>query len=77
MWGLSNRWRMLPEVTAKSYRRPQGIHVHRSRTLTRRDIRHHQGIRMTSPARTVLDIAPRLDDTRLARRSTTPATTLG
>ncbi len=68
LWGLSKRWETPPEITVPGNRQSRkDIRIHRSRTLTRRDIRHHQGIRVTSPARTVLDIAPRLDDLRLAR----------
>jgi hypothetical protein len=51
-----------------SDRRPSGIIVHRSRTLTRRDLRRHYGIPVTSPARTILDCAPTLHrDGRLTR----------
>ncbi len=48
-------------------RRPAGAHVHVSRTLTPRDLRHHLGIRVTSPARTLLDMAAGLVDLELAR----------
>jgi hypothetical protein len=44
-----------------------GITVHRSRMLAGRDITKQLGIRVTSPARTVLDTAPRLTDKRLSR----------
>jgi very-short-patch-repair endonuclease len=47
-------------------RRPKGIKARRVK-LDRRDIRRHLGIRMTSPARTVLDLAPRLSDSQLKR----------
>ena len=41
--------------------------MHRSSTLTPADVTTQHGIRVTSPARTVLDIAPTLTDTALTR----------
>lgn len=68
LWGFSKYWSMRYEVTvASSHRRREGITIHRSRTLARRDVTHHLGIRVTSSARTVLDEAPRLTDQRLTR----------
>jgi very-short-patch-repair endonuclease len=67
LWDITKRWFSPPEVTVPGYRSPQNVRVHRSRTLSRRDARHHRGIRMTSPARTVLDLTPRLSDRQLAR----------
>ena len=40
-------------------RRRQGIKVHRAKTLTRRDITRQLGVPVTSPARTVFDMATR------------------
>ncbi len=37
-----------------------GIHAHRAACLDRRDVRSHGGIPLTSAARTLLDVAPRL-----------------
>jgi very-short-patch-repair endonuclease len=54
------------EVFVEHDRRPKGIKARRVK-LDRRDIRRHLGIRMTSPARTVLDVAPRLSDSQLKR----------
>jgi hypothetical protein len=54
-------------VTAPSIRVRNGVKVHRSRTLTRRDVTRQHGIPVTSPARTVLDNAPRLTGKRLSR----------
>ncbi len=48
-------------------RRPKGIRVHVCRTLVRRDFRTRHGIRVTSPARTVLDCGPGLTEMALAR----------
>ncbi len=68
LWGFDRHWDTPFEVTvAGSDRRRPGIKVHRSRTLTRRDITTQLGIRVTSPARTVLDTAPRLIGKRLSR----------
>jgi hypothetical protein len=67
LWEFYKRWDMPFEVTAPSIRVRKGIKVHRSRTLTRRDVDCQLGIRVTSPARTVLDVAPRLNPKRLTR----------
>jgi hypothetical protein len=67
LWGFNKRWTRPYEVIARSARRRTGITVHRSRTLTRRDITRQLDIRVTTPARTVLDNTPRLTDKRLTR----------
>jgi very-short-patch-repair endonuclease len=67
LWGMRDRWPRRPEVTAPRNRRRPGICAHRSRTLSAKDIRRHRGIRVTSPARTVLEIASRLSAPALAR----------
>jgi hypothetical protein len=54
-------------VTVPTDRRPKGRKVHRARGLIGRDRRTHQGIRVTSPARTLLDCAPGLTDKALTR----------
>jgi hypothetical protein len=54
-------------VTVPGQRRPAGITVHRCSRLLPRDTRTRQGIRVTSPARTLLDAAPTLSDKQLAR----------
>jgi very-short-patch-repair endonuclease len=66
VWGLDHRWPTPFEVIVENARRRPGIKIHRA-TITRKDVRRHHGIRVTSPARTVLDIAPRLTDNALAR----------
>ncbi len=66
-WGFWKRWDRPFEVTVSSDRRPTGIRVHHSSTLHRRDLRTHYGIRTTSAARTLHDIAPGLSDRQLAR----------
>ena len=67
LWGLRQRWEAPPEITIPVNRRPAGLRIHISKTLTRREIRHQLGIRVTSPARTLLDVAPRLPELELAR----------
>jgi very-short-patch-repair endonuclease len=54
------RWEeRLPDVTvvATTARRVEGIRVHRARSLHWRDTMIHKGIPVTSPARTLLDLA--------------------
>jgi Protein of unknown function (DUF559) len=66
LWGIYDRWWTPFDVIVDTARRRPGIRIHRA-TLTRSDIRRHLGIRVTSPARTVFDIAPRLTDKALIR----------
>jgi hypothetical protein len=67
LWGLAEwKWSGI-HVTVPGDRRPKGIKVHRASGLTSREFRKHQGIRMTSPARTILDCAPTLTDKALRR----------
>ena len=66
LWGV-RIWPSLPEVTAPHCRRRKGIRSHRTTTLSRRDIRRHRNLRVTSPARTILDIQNRLTDHQLVR----------
>jgi hypothetical protein len=67
LWGFWQRWERPFEVVVTGNRRPAAIKVHRSSTLAWRDIKTHKGIRVTSPARTMLDINPRLNDKQLKR----------
>ena len=65
--GASEPGRRVPEVTAPHHRRRPGIRTHRTHTLTARDIRRQRNVRVTSPARTILDIQDRLTDRQLVR----------
>ncbi len=68
LWGFNKYWDTPFEVTVtKSHHRRRGITVHRSRTLTEADIDCQLDVPVTSPARTLLDIAPRLTEKRLTR----------
>jgi hypothetical protein len=67
LWGLISRWAVELEVMTKVCRARPGITAHRCRSLAVRDVTRHWGIPVTSRARTVLDIAPRLTAKRLTR----------
>ncbi len=55
-------------VPARSWRRPRpGINLHRSSTLLPGDIARHRGFRVTSPARTLLDLAGVVSESALER----------
>jgi hypothetical protein len=66
LYGIYRRWDLPFEVTVLTARRRAGIRTHRA-TLARRDVSIQEGIRVTSPARTLLDMAPRLTDKQLRR----------
>ena len=59
VWGLIQSPPSPVEVTAatRQTRDRHCVTVHRSRTLLPRDLRVHQGLPVTSPARTLLDLA--------------------
>jgi predicted transcriptional regulator of viral defense system len=68
LWGLNSSWEVPYEVTVADGRRARpGITTHRVRTLERSEVRTHLGIRVTTPARTLFDVASRLDDVALTR----------
>ena len=66
LWELG-RWPRAVEVTTPSGHRHEGVLVHRSRTLTRADVTRHYGIPVTTPARTLDDLARVLSPTALTR----------
>lgn len=66
LYGIYRLWDMPFEVTTPAKRGRRGVRVHRA-ALTRHDIRIRDGIRITSPARTLLDMAPRLTRKQLWR----------
>jgi very-short-patch-repair endonuclease len=59
LWGIlpSHHGDIDVTVTGRNPGERPGIRRHRTRALERRDIRHRQRIRVTSPARTVIDNA--------------------
>jgi very-short-patch-repair endonuclease len=54
-------------VTARGVQGRPGVRVHHARRLDPRDVRRRFGIPLTAPARTVLDLAPELDQGALER----------
>lgn len=67
LWGYWRQWERPFEVTIVGDRRPKAIRVHRSTTLHWRDVTKQLGIRVTTPGRTLIDMAPRLSDKSLKR----------
>ena len=68
MWGIRPSFDGLIHITvigSDAGRDRDGIRAHRVGSLEPRDIRRHQGIPITSPARALLDIAPDLSDREL------------
>ena len=67
LWGLG-KWPWVTHVIVPRNRRPrEGIKVHQPNPLLPRDLRTHNNIRVTSPARTLLDCAPTLTTKTLTR----------
>ncbi len=66
-WELFKEWRYPLEVLTVKQCRVQGIRIHRTSTLTRADVwTPEPNLRVTSPARTLFDISPRIrSDDRL------------
>ena len=54
LWDLWKRWDRPFQITVAGDRRLSGVHIHRASALLKRDVRTHKGIRVTSPARTLL-----------------------
>jgi very-short-patch-repair endonuclease len=67
LWGQWRRWPDPLEIVIAENRRPSGLVVRHSKTLLKRDITVVDGLRVTSAARTVLDMAPRLSESQLTR----------
>jgi very-short-patch-repair endonuclease len=69
LWKFWDRpWPRLIHVTLmQGDRRPRGIKVHRPQGLIYKDRRKHNGLWVTSPARTLLDIAPTITPRALTR----------
>lgn len=66
VWGIYRRWEVPFEVTVPGSRCRPGIRVHRAK-LTRRDMTRQLGLPVTSPARTLLDMASHLSEKALRR----------
>jgi hypothetical protein len=68
LWGFLTRYDPPPEITlTQGDRRPRHILTHRCPSLQPRDIAHQRSVPTTSPARTTLDLAPRLAKKQLTR----------
>jgi hypothetical protein len=63
LWGFMQWDERYPEVTilGTAQRAHRGLRIHRTTILDRDDTARHRGIPITSPARTLLDLAARLD----------------
>jgi very-short-patch-repair endonuclease/predicted transcriptional regulator of viral defense system len=69
LWGFYRAWHGLPEVTVPeggSRGRP-GLRVYRTSRLDPRETRRREGVPVTSPARTLLDLATVVTERDLAR----------
>jgi hypothetical protein len=66
LYGCVSRWEPF-ELISPQQRRVSGLTIHRSGTLLSRDVSSMDGLRVTSPARTALDLAPRVGEKRLKR----------
>ena len=64
LWRIVPRWPSAPHVTAPRDRRHPGIHIHRSPNA---DATTHYGIPVTTPARTLVDLADVLNPKQLTR----------
>jgi very-short-patch-repair endonuclease len=64
LWRILPRWPSPTHVTARGERRHPGIHIHRSRHI---DTTVHYGIQVTTPARTLVDLADVLNPRQLTR----------
>lgn len=62
-WGMRKHWPEQPELLVVTGHRPQNITIHRTQTLTRTEIEEpEQNFRVTTPARTLIDLATRTPD---------------
>ncbi len=68
LWSMWKRWTLPMHVTVPGDRKRRGIAVHHLRGLTNRDVGTHLGLRVTSPARTLLDMALSMPGKALKRR---------
>lgn len=70
VWGFTAPWTGLVDVTVvgrRSGRQRRGMRIHRIPHLEPSDRRRYEGIRITSPARTLLDLASEFSDRELER----------
>ncbi len=67
LWEFVQRWPAILEVITPRNVRPPGIRAHQCRTLHPRDLTTQHGIRVTHPARAMLDVARGYPPHRLPR----------
>ncbi len=67
LWELHSSWPKSVELTGPQRRRIPGVVVRETTKLTRKDIRTQLGLKTTSPARTLLDLAPQTPNKQLHR----------
>lgn len=68
LWGFLPRWEPPPEISLPTGdRRPRHVLIHRCPSLRPGDVTRQRGLSTTTPARTALDIAPRLTRKQLTR----------
>jgi hypothetical protein len=68
IWGLTRPWPGPVDVTVgRDCGRRAGIRLHRVGVLDRRDIRHREGLVVTAPARTLIDLASVLNESDTER----------
>jgi very-short-patch-repair endonuclease len=69
LWGFHRPWLGVPEVTVLEggSRGGVGVRVYRTTRLDRRETRRREGVPVTAPARTLLDIAALIPERDLAR----------
>jgi hypothetical protein len=68
LWGFMPHYQPPAEIIlTQGDRRPRHILTHRCRSLQQRDLTRQRGVPTTSPARTALDVAPRLTRRALTR----------
>ncbi len=72
VWGMLDTTQMLGAeerisvlLVGRNAEQPRGVRIHRTKFLARQDIRRRNGVPVTSPARTVLDLALTMDELEL------------
>jgi len=68
VWGIAGEGRRTEvTVTRRVGAASDDFAVHRTRTLPPADVTHHEGLRLTTVTRTLIDLAPSLTDQRARR----------
>jgi predicted transcriptional regulator of viral defense system len=67
LWGFAEPNPLSIDVTVRGNRRPRkGVRLHRVRTLNAEDVTVHKNLRITTPARTLIDFASRASSAEIA-----------